>query len=137
LHQATAQLLTQLAAQVDAGKVDRQALGASIDGEANAAKTARQVETDGVAKLHALLTAQQRNQLVDAIEARLPQGKPPSPPLEAFRGDSFDANAAVFDRVPGERAVSDAEARVPGMSAGQRAALAGHLRARATRESQS
>jgi Spy/CpxP family protein refolding chaperone len=135
VRQADAQLLTQLAAQVDAAKIDRQALGSSLDAEAKAARAARVVEIDCVSKLHGLLTAAQRNKLVDTMEARLPQDKHAPAELEAFRGDSFDANATVGAHVPGERTVSEAEAKVPGMTADQRAAFSARLRARAARES--
>jgi hypothetical protein len=82
-------------------------------------------------QLHGILSAQQRNQLVDALEARIPADKPRPAHLESFRGDTFDASAFVKVRVPGEHAIAMAEKRVPNMTPAQRAELAGKLRERA------
>ena len=135
VRQANAQLLTQLATQVEAAKIDRQALGPSMNAEASAARNARTVEVNALSQLHGVLTVVQRNQIVDTIASRLPQGKAVPPVLDAFRGDSFDANALVREGKTGERVVDHAEAKVPSMSAEQRATFASHLRARAAKES--
>jgi Spy/CpxP family protein refolding chaperone len=135
VRQASAQLLTKLATQVEAAKIDRPALEDTLNAEAAAAKNARGVEVGALTQLHNILTAAQRNQIVDTIAGRLPQGRSVPAALDAFRGDSFDANAVVREGDRGEHLVSHLESKVPGMSADQRADLASHLRARAARES--
>jgi Spy/CpxP family protein refolding chaperone len=131
---ANSVVLTQLAQQVESARIDRAGLKGSLDAETSAAEAARNVDVQTLAQLHGVLSAQQRNQLVDGIEARIPEGKPKPAQLEAFRGDGFDANAFVKVRVPGERAVAMAEKKVPGMSAEQRTHFAEHLRARASKQ---
>ncbi|HEY5242936.1 MAG TPA: Spy/CpxP family protein refolding chaperone [Polyangiaceae bacterium] len=75
VRQADAQVLTVLAQQVEAAKVDKAALAPSIAAEKNAAKAERQVDAAVLAKLHDVLTPAQRGQLVDGIEARVAQGR--------------------------------------------------------------
>jgi Spy/CpxP family protein refolding chaperone len=70
VRQADAQLLTALATQVEQASIDRAALAPNLTARDTAATAARGVDLDTVQKLHDLLTAAQRGQLVDAIEAR-------------------------------------------------------------------
>jgi Spy/CpxP family protein refolding chaperone len=81
VRQADAGLLTVLAQQVEAGAIDSKALAPSVQVKESAEVSARAMERDLIHKLHALLTASQRGQLVDAIEARRqaharPEGEP-------------------------------------------------------------
>jgi Spy/CpxP family protein refolding chaperone len=71
VRQADAQVLTVLAQQVEAAKVDRTALAPSLAAEQSAATAERQVDIAVLAKLHGILNAAQRGQLVDGIEARM------------------------------------------------------------------
>ena len=135
VRQADARVLTELAHQVEQAKIDRDGLKAGLDAETAAAQGARAVDASSLGQLHALLTTSQRNTLVDAIEARMPQGKPRPEALEAFRGESFEPSAMVKLVVPSEHAIKHAEAKVPSMTPQQRATLAAHLRERASRES--
>jgi Spy/CpxP family protein refolding chaperone len=75
VRQADAQVLTILAQQVEAAKVDKAALAPSLAAEKNAAKAEGQVDAAVLAKLHDVLTPAQRGQLVDGIEARVAQGR--------------------------------------------------------------
>jgi Spy/CpxP family protein refolding chaperone len=74
VRQADAQVLTVLAQQVEAAKVDKAALAPSLAAEKSAAMAERQVDAAVLAKLHAILTPAQRGQLVDGIEAKMAQG---------------------------------------------------------------
>jgi Spy/CpxP family protein refolding chaperone len=74
VRQADAQLLTVLAQQVESAKVDAQAQTPSLAAEQAAQTSEVQVDRATLARLHAILTPAQRNQLVDAIEARAAQG---------------------------------------------------------------
>jgi Spy/CpxP family protein refolding chaperone len=132
--QANAVVLTQLAKQVEQDHIDRTGLKDSLTAEESAAQAARTVDVNTLAQLHGVLSAQQRNQLVDALEARIPADRPRPAHLEAFRGDIFDANAMSQVHVPGERAIAMAEKRVPSMSPQQRAEFAGKLRERAAHQ---
>jgi Spy/CpxP family protein refolding chaperone len=131
VRQANAVVLTQLAKQVEQDHIDRAGLKDSLTVEESAAQAARNVDVNTLTQLHGILSAQQRNQLVDALEARIPADKPRPAHLESFRGDTFDASAFVKVRVPGEHAIAMAEKRVPNMTPAQRAELAGKLRERA------
>jgi Spy/CpxP family protein refolding chaperone len=133
VRQANAVVLTQLAQQVEQARIDREGLKASLSTEESAAQAARVVDVQTLAQLHGILSAQQRNQLVDALEARIPAGKPRPPQLESFRGDGFDASTFVKAHVPAEHVIAMAEKRVPGMTPAQRAEFASHLRERAAR----
>jgi len=135
VRQANAVVLTQLAKQVEQSRIDRVGLKDSLGVEEGAAQAERVVDVQTLAQLHNILSAQQRNQLVDGIEARIPAGKPHPQQLESFRGDSFDASAFVKVRVPAEHAIARAEKQVPGMTPAQRAEFANKLRERASRES--
>lgn len=140
VRQADAKLLTDLAAQVDSAKVDRDALQTDLTAEQQAAQGEKNADAATLTALHGLLTAEQRGQLVDRIESASTKSDSAKAEqrrqaLESFRGDSFDASTIVRVRVPGERAVRVAEAKVPNMTAEQRAHFSEHLRARATRES--
>ena len=134
MHQANAVVLTQLAKQVEQDHIDRAGLKDSLTVEEAAAQAARSVDVNTLVQLHGLLSAQQRNQLVDAIEARIPAGKPRPERLESFRGDTFDAGAFVKVHVPSEHAIAMAEKRVPSMSPAQRSEFAGKLRERAAHQ---
>ena len=92
----------------------------SLTVEEAAAQAARNVDVNTLVQLHGLLSAQQRNQLVDGLEARIPAGKPRPEHLESFRGDTFDASAMTKVHVPAEHAIAMAEKKVPSMSPGQR-----------------
>jgi Spy/CpxP family protein refolding chaperone len=76
VRQANAQVLTTLARQVDQGRVDGQALAPSLSAEQSAAQAELQVDQATLSQLHSILTPAQRNQLVDAVEARFAQGGP-------------------------------------------------------------
>jgi len=71
VRQADAQVLTVLAQQVEAAKVDKAALAPSLTVERSAAAAERQVDAVVLGKLHDVLTPAQRGQLVDGIEARM------------------------------------------------------------------
>jgi Spy/CpxP family protein refolding chaperone len=131
VRQASATVLTQLAKQVEQDHIDRAGLKDGLTVEEAAAQAARTVDVSTLAQLHGILSAQQRNQLVDALEARIPAGKPRPAHLESFRGDTFDASASAKVRVPSEHAIAMAEKRVPNMTPAQRSELAGKLRERA------
>jgi Spy/CpxP family protein refolding chaperone len=133
VRQANAVVLTQLAKQVEQARIDRQGLQGSLSTEEAAAQAARSVDVQTLTQLHGILSAQQRNQLVDGIEARIPAGKPRPQQLESFRGDTFDASTFVKARVPGEHVIAMAEKKVPGMTPAQRSEFASHLRERAAR----
>ena len=135
VRQADAVVLTQLAHQVEQDKIDRAGLKDGLDAEQAAAAAARTVEVNTLAELHGMLTTTQRNQLVDAIESKMPKGKAAPAGLETFRGESFDASAMAKVRVPGEHAVKHAETKLPSLSPAQRAELASKLRERAAHES--
>jgi Spy/CpxP family protein refolding chaperone len=70
VRRADAQVLTELAHEVEQAKIDPGALEPSLNAEHGAAVTAAAVETDTLARLHSLLTPAQRAQIVDALEAR-------------------------------------------------------------------
>jgi Spy/CpxP family protein refolding chaperone len=70
VRQADAQVLTVLAQQVEAAKVDQAALAPSLAAERSAAAAEKQVDQAALARLHDILTPAQRGQLVDAIQAR-------------------------------------------------------------------
>jgi Spy/CpxP family protein refolding chaperone len=75
VRQANAQVLTVLAQQVEAAKVDQAALAPSLAAEKSAATAETQVDASVLAKLHDILTPAQRGQLVDGIEARMAQAR--------------------------------------------------------------
>jgi Spy/CpxP family protein refolding chaperone len=68
VRQADARLLTQLAVQVEQANVDTGALQPSLNAERSAADAEVAVEKDGLARLHALLTPAQRDQVVASVE---------------------------------------------------------------------
>ncbi len=74
VRQANAQVLTALAQQVDQGQINTQALATSLSAEQSAATAELQVDQTTLAQLHSILTPAQRNQLVDAVEARSAHG---------------------------------------------------------------
>ena len=75
VRQADAQVLTVLAQQVEAAKVDKAALAPSLAVERSASVAERQVDAAVLAKLHDVLTPAQRGQLVDGIEARMTEAR--------------------------------------------------------------
>jgi len=68
VRQAEAQLLTILAQQVEQAKIDPQGLSASVNAEQSASNAKVAAERDALAQLHSILSAAQRQQLVDRIE---------------------------------------------------------------------
>jgi Spy/CpxP family protein refolding chaperone len=73
VRQANAQVLTALAQQVDQGQIDTHGLAPSLSVAQSAARAEQQVRQTTLAQLHSILTPAQRNQLVDAVEARSSQ----------------------------------------------------------------
>jgi Spy/CpxP family protein refolding chaperone len=71
LRRADAAVLTTLAQQVEAGAIDRSALATGVQARESAGLAARAAHQESLQKLHDALTADQRNQLVDALEARM------------------------------------------------------------------
>ena len=69
VRQANAQVLLQIAQQVDQATIDAQALAPSVGAEERAATAENAVERDTLSRLHALLTPAQRAQLVDHLQA--------------------------------------------------------------------
>jgi Spy/CpxP family protein refolding chaperone len=69
-HEAAhAQVLQTLAAQIEAGKIDRAALQPSIDAAIAAGNAAHPADQAAMQRLHALLTPEQRAQFADALES--------------------------------------------------------------------
>jgi Spy/CpxP family protein refolding chaperone len=66
---ADAQVLTQLAHQVEQASVDSVGLESSLGVERTAVSAERAADRDALVRLHAILTPAQRAQLVDKIEA--------------------------------------------------------------------
>jgi Spy/CpxP family protein refolding chaperone len=64
-----------LAAQVEAGHVDRSALQPKLDTLSTALQNARPADRASLEELHALLGADQRAAFVDALQARTAEGK--------------------------------------------------------------
>jgi Spy/CpxP family protein refolding chaperone len=71
VRQADAQVLTVLAQQVEAAKVDEAALAPSLTVKRTAVMAEKQVDQAALAQLHSILTPAQRGELVDRIEARV------------------------------------------------------------------
>jgi Spy/CpxP family protein refolding chaperone len=67
---ARAEIMNTLAAQIEGGQIDRAALQPKIDAAADAANAARPADQAALQRLHALLTAEQRGQVADALAAR-------------------------------------------------------------------
>ena len=67
---AHADIMKALAAQIEAGKIDRPALQAKIDAAADAANAAHPADQAALQRLHDLLTPEQRGQVADAIESK-------------------------------------------------------------------
>ncbi|HEX8795630.1 MAG TPA: hypothetical protein VF765_31990 [Polyangiaceae bacterium] len=137
VRQANAKLLTDLAGQVDAAKVDKGALQPDLSAEQQAVQGEKSADEATLTALHALLKPAQRNELVDRMESVSAKNEQRKQALETFRGDSFDASALVRVHDPGERTVRIAEEKVPQMTQEQRTQFAEHLRARASRVSKS
>jgi Spy/CpxP family protein refolding chaperone len=68
---AHAQVMQALAAQVEAGKIDRAALQPSIDAATSAADASRPADRAALTRLHDLLTPQQRAQFVEALKSHV------------------------------------------------------------------
>jgi Spy/CpxP family protein refolding chaperone len=66
---AHGQVATALAGQIESGTIDRAALQPTIDAAVAAASASRPLDRAAMARLHALLTPEQRGQFVDAMEA--------------------------------------------------------------------
>ena len=69
VRQADAQVLTVLAQQVQSAAIDPQGLAPSLGAEQSAADAEAAVERDALGKLHSILSAAQRGQLVDRLAA--------------------------------------------------------------------
>jgi hypothetical protein len=67
---AHAAILTELASEVESGKVDRASLQPKLDAAADALNAERPAEQAAIVKLHDLLTSDQRAAFVNAIESR-------------------------------------------------------------------
>jgi hypothetical protein len=61
----------ELAAQIDAGKLDRAALRPEIDGIADAMSKSQPLDRAAIERLHAMLDIEQRQMLADALEERI------------------------------------------------------------------
>ncbi len=70
VKQARADLALAVAAQVDAGAIDKMALQPKIDAVAAEMSKVQDADIAAVERLHAILDATQRTALVDAIEAK-------------------------------------------------------------------
>jgi Spy/CpxP family protein refolding chaperone len=64
-----------LAAQVEAGHIERAALQPKLDTLSTALESARPADRASLEQLHGLLSADQRAAFVDALQARMAQGK--------------------------------------------------------------
>jgi Spy/CpxP family protein refolding chaperone len=69
--QAHVDLANALAAQIEAGQIDRAALQPKIDAMVAAMEASRPADRAAFERLHALLTPEQRSQFVDAMESRM------------------------------------------------------------------
>jgi len=98
VRQADAQLLTSLAAQVESGAIDRQALGPAVQARESAGLSARVAGRDAIQKLHDLLTPGQRSALVDSVESS----------SERATGDG-GARAGQLDRIAVRLGLSSAQ----------------------------
>lgn len=70
-RQAHVDLVNAVAAQIEAGKIDRAALQPKIDAAAEAWKASRPADRAALEKLHATLDANQRSAFVDALAAKM------------------------------------------------------------------
>jgi Spy/CpxP family protein refolding chaperone len=66
---AHADVMKTLAAQVEAGQIDRPALQAKIDAAADAANANHPADQAALVRLHDILTPEQRGQVADAMQA--------------------------------------------------------------------
>jgi Spy/CpxP family protein refolding chaperone len=82
---ARADLLVAVAQGVEAGRVDDAALKPKVDAVAQAAAAGKPVQRAALEKLHAILDASQRAELVNAVEAH--RQAPPRAGEEATRGE--------------------------------------------------
>jgi Spy/CpxP family protein refolding chaperone len=67
---ARSDIMLALAAQIEAGQLDRPALQAKIDAAADAANAGHPADQAAIQRLHALLTPEQRGQVADALVSR-------------------------------------------------------------------
>jgi Spy/CpxP family protein refolding chaperone len=68
-------LMLALAAQVETGHIERSALQPKVDALSSALENARPADRASFEELHALLSADQRTAFVDALQARMGEGK--------------------------------------------------------------
>jgi Spy/CpxP family protein refolding chaperone len=68
-------LMLALAAQVEAGHIERSALQPKVDALSSALENARPADRASFEELHGLLSADQRAAFVDALQARMAEGK--------------------------------------------------------------
>src|SRR6185503_2585526 len=78
-------LVDALATQIENGHVDRAALQPKIDAQIAASEAARGGDRAAIERLHAILDAEQRSQLVDAIESRFRERMHGQPGREHMR----------------------------------------------------
>jgi Spy/CpxP family protein refolding chaperone len=69
--QVRAEIANALAAQIEAGKIDRAALQPKIDAAAQAWEASRPADRAALEKLHAILDKDQRSAFVDALVAKI------------------------------------------------------------------
>jgi len=131
-------VMQKLAAQIEAGKIDRAALASDLQAETQAKVAEDSYERSTVERLHALLTPAQRAELVAKV-ASSGGGKRHAATLDAFKQDRFAAPAVDAGKAK-ERAearegrfLDRIEAKLPRMTAEERAKTAAHLRAKAAR----
>jgi Spy/CpxP family protein refolding chaperone len=111
-------LFAELASQVRAGKVDVTAAMAKA-GNPEAAMTARRQEVaTALQKLHATLDAEQRRELVAAVQARVADGKQHKGGPDGRRGAGDGAPPAAGERGPRQKGDGHARGRNAGGPAG-------------------
>ncbi|HEY3818464.1 MAG TPA: Spy/CpxP family protein refolding chaperone [Polyangiaceae bacterium] len=121
VRQANAQVLTVLAQQVEAAKVDESALAPSLAAERSAAAAEQQVDAAVLAKLHDILTPAQRGQLVDGIEARVSQARADGGKRERTGGGKLGLTDQQKTEIRANLEASRGQAR-PTQARGQRKA---------------
>jgi hypothetical protein len=92
-------LMEALAAQVEAGTIDRTALQPKIDAAAKAWEAVRPADRAALERLHAILDASQRTAFVDALQAQ----------LKAARGEHAGAKGAHLAEWATDLKLTDAQ----------------------------
>jgi Spy/CpxP family protein refolding chaperone len=124
-HAATAGLhediMKTLAAQVEAGQINRPALQAKIDAAADAANAAHPADEAALQRLHAILTPEQRGQVADAMQAHHGHG----PGHEMEHGEAHGAHMDRMHQWATDLKLTDAQQeQIKAIFAGMRAAHA-------------